>query len=105
MTAEAASIPELKEKTMATTSNSSKLGSPVADAIASQNAAIDAALRDNLNRTVAMFERLRAMFTERRAARSAYRELSELNDRELADLGIARSDIRSVVRGKFPTRV
>ncbi len=90
---------------MSNSTNATKLGSPVADAIASQNAAIDAALRDNLNRTVAMFERVRAMFTEQRAARIAYRELSELNDRELADLGIARSDIRDVVRGKFPSRV
>lgn len=90
---------------MTMTTNSPNLGSPVANAIASQNAAIDAALRDNFNRTVAVFERLRSMFTAQRAARAAYRELSELNDRELADLGIARADIRSVVRGKFPTRV
>jgi uncharacterized protein YjiS (DUF1127 family) len=96
---------ELKEKIMTTSTKTTKLGSPVADAIASQNAAIDAALRDNFNRTVAMFERVRAMFTQQRATRQAYRELSELNDRELADLGIARSDIRNVVRGKFPSRV
>ncbi|MGC9269332.1 DUF1127 domain-containing protein [Acidiphilium sp.] len=82
-----------------------KLGSPVADALASQNAAIDAALRDNFRRTVAMFERVREMFRQQRAARAAYRELSELSDRELADLGISRSDIRDVARGKFPGRV
>ncbi|MDD2876864.1 MAG: DUF1127 domain-containing protein [Acidiphilium sp.] len=90
---------------MSTTTNQTKLGSPIGDAIASRNAAIDAALRDNFNRTVAMFERVRSIFSQRRAARAAYRELSELNDRELADLGIARSDIRKVVRGKFPSHV
>jgi uncharacterized protein YjiS (DUF1127 family) len=88
-----------------TTSTNNKLASPVANAIASQNAAIDAALRDNFNRTVAMFESVREYFGNLRNARTAYRELSQLNDRELADLGIARSDIRNVVRGKFPTRV
>lgn len=86
------------------TNDTTKFGSPVADVIGSQNAAIDAALRDNFNRTVAMFERVRSMFKQQREVRSAYRELSELNDRELADLGIARADIRHVVRGKFPTR-
>ena len=44
------------------TSTSTKLASPVAHAIASQNAAIDAALRDNFNRTVAMFDRVRAWY-------------------------------------------
>ncbi|MDD2860809.1 MAG: DUF1127 domain-containing protein [Acidiphilium sp.] len=87
------------------TSTSTKLASPVAHAIASQNAAIDAALRDNFNRTVAMFDRVRDYFVQLSTARAAFRELSQLNDRELADLGIARSDIRNVVRGKFPTRV
>jgi uncharacterized protein YjiS (DUF1127 family) len=101
----APNVIEPKEKIMTNSTNSTKIGSPVADAIASQNAAIDAALRDNLNRTVAMFERVRAVFTQQRAARVAFRELSQLNDRELADLGIGRSDIRNVVRGKFSPRV
>lgn len=77
-----------------------KFGSPIADAIASQNVAIDLALRDSFNRTASMFDRIGAFFAERRSARLAYRELSELNDRELADLGIARSDIRRVVTGR-----
>ncbi len=98
-------VPKPKVKIMTTLTRQTTLGSPIADAIASQDAAIDAALRDNLNRTVALFERVRSAFVERRAQRAAYRELSELNDRELADLGVARSDIRNIVRGKFPARV
>lgn len=89
---------------MATTTHGKFGGLSMAGAIASQNAAIDAALRDNFNRTVAMFDRIRAAFAERRAARIAYRELSELNDRELADLGIVRSEIRDVVLGRFQVR-
>lgn len=34
-----------------------------------------------------------------RREREAVRELSRLSDRELADLGIARSDIRAVAEG------
>lgn len=97
--------PKPKVKIMVTITRQTTLGSPIADAIASQDAAIDAALRDSLNRTVALFDRVRSALAERRARRVAYRELSELNDRELADLGIARADIHNVVRGKFPARV
>lgn len=98
-------VPKPKVNNMTTMTRQTTLGSPIADAIASQDAAIDAALRDSLNRTMALFDRLRAGFAERRTRRVAYRELSELNDRELSDLGIARADIRNVVRGKFPARV
>ena len=38
-------------------------------------------------------------FASWRREREAVRELSRLSDRELADLGIARSDIRAVALG------
>lgn len=48
----------------------------------------------------ARFENVRASYTEARARRRAYNqtisELSSLTDRELHDLGIARSGIRSL---------
>lgn len=36
-----------------------------------------------------------------RRERTVLRELSRLSDRELADLGIARSDIRAIADGRF----
>ena len=39
-----------------------------------------------------------------RREREAVRELSRLTDRELADLGIARSDIRAVASGTVTVR-
>lgn len=89
---------------MSTTTRQFTLGSPVADAFAAQDIAIDAALRDSFRQAASMFDRVRAALAERKSRRVAYRELSELNDRELADLGIARSDIHDIVRGKFPAR-
>jgi uncharacterized protein YjiS (DUF1127 family) len=71
-----------------------------ADAIAAQNAGIETALRESIYRSVEMFERFGAFIARRRAASAAFRELSEMTDRELADLGIARVDIRAVVNGK-----
>jgi uncharacterized protein YjiS (DUF1127 family) len=36
-----------------------------------------------------------------RRERTVLRELSRLSDRELADLGVARSDIRAIADGSF----
>jgi uncharacterized protein YjiS (DUF1127 family) len=69
--------------------------------MAAHAAAIDAALTDSARRTANSFARVGAWFAERRAAREAYRELQSLSDRELADLGISRADIRSVVNGTY----
>lgn len=90
-------------KIMASTTHSNHT-SPVTDALAAQTAAIDAALNDNARRAANMFAGIGAWYARRRAASAAFRELSELTDRELADLGIARADIPSVVKGKFVRR-
>lgn len=74
------------------------------EAIATQNAGIEAALRESIYRSARMFDRVRDAFARRRAANAAFRELSELNDRELADLGIGRGDIRAVVNGTYARR-
>ena len=47
------------------------------------------------------FSRLAASFTEARRMDAQYRELSQLSDRELADIGITRFDIPAVVAGTF----
>lgn len=38
---------------------------------------------------------------QRRQARQAYKELSSLSDRDLHDIGISRTDIRSISNGNF----
>lgn len=43
---------------------------------------------------------IRKHFARWRAHRNTIRELSSLSDRELNDIGIARSDIPFVVRGE-----
>ena len=45
---------------------------------------------------------LRDYLTRRRLYRRAESELQAMSDRELADLGIFRSDIPQVVRGRAP---
>ncbi|UNC13288.1 DUF1127 domain-containing protein [Acidiphilium multivorum] len=74
---------------------------PVANSMVAHAAAIDAALADSARRAANSFARVSAWFAERRAAREAYRELQSLSDRELADLGISRADIRAVVNGTY----
>lgn len=90
-------------KTLPKSGNAGR-GFSVTKAITAQDAAINEALRDNFHRTAATFERIRASFATWNATRAATRELSQLNDRELADLGISRSDISSVVRGTYRNR-
>lgn len=77
---------------------------PFTEVFAEQNAGIEAALRESVYRSVEMFERLGGFIARRRAASAAFRELSDMTDRELADLGIARADIRAVVSGKAAPR-
>ena len=47
------------------------------------------------------FKNLRKNLQARRLEKQTYNELSALTDRELQDMGIYRSDIRSIARGTF----
>jgi len=47
------------------------------------------------------FKNLNQTLQQRRLARQTYNELSRLSDRDLQDLGIGRSDIRSISNGIF----
>ena len=47
------------------------------------------------------FKNLNQKLHQRRQARITYNELSRLTDYELKDLGIGRSDIRSIANGNF----
>ena len=47
------------------------------------------------------FKNLNQKLHQRRLARQTYNELSRLSDWELRDLGIGRSDIRSISNGNF----
>ena len=89
---------------MATTIQNRTLGTRFADAVSVQDAAINAALRESISGASSFFSTLAAAYAARRQRRSAFHELNQLNDRELADLGLARSDIRSVVSGTFNPR-
>jgi uncharacterized protein YjiS (DUF1127 family) len=55
-----------------------------------------------------LFSSLLSSMTERlenwRARERAYRELSALDDRSLADIGLTRSDIPFVLKGKLVER-
>ncbi|HET9148080.1 MAG TPA: DUF1127 domain-containing protein [Acetobacteraceae bacterium] len=89
---------------MATMIQNRNLGTRLADAISMQDAAINAALRESVTSASSFFASLADAFGAYRERRVAYRELSSLNDRELADLGISRADIRNVVNGSFSPR-
>jgi uncharacterized protein YjiS (DUF1127 family) len=47
------------------------------------------------------FKNLNQRLQTRRLQKQTYNELSSLSDRELQDLGIGRSDIRSISTGNF----
>ena len=47
------------------------------------------------------FKNLSNKIQARRLEKQTYTELSRLSDRELQDMGIYRSDIRSIARGTF----
>ena len=47
------------------------------------------------------FKNLNKNLQARRLERQTYLELSKLSNRELQDLGIGRSDIRSIAKGTF----
>jgi uncharacterized protein YjiS (DUF1127 family) len=89
---------------MATSVHHRSLGNRFADAITVQDAAINSALRESISGASSFFSTIADAFTAYRERRAAVTELNNLNDRELADLGIARADIRSVVSGKFNPR-
>lgn len=76
----------------------------LSNVIDTQNAGIEAALRESIYLAAHMFERVRAGIARRIATRAAYEELSQMSDRELADIGIARNKIRAVVTGKYARR-
>lgn len=54
-----------------------------------------------LKGVAAWFTRLNAKNQARKLERKTYKELSLLSDRELQDMGIGRSDIRSIAMGNF----
>ena len=89
---------------MATSVQHRSLGNRLADAVAIQDTAINAALRESVSSAGSFFGTIAQGFAAYRERRAAFNELNNLNDRELADLGIARSDIRSVLSGKFNPR-
>lgn len=80
------------------------LGVRLADAISMQDAAINAAMRESITSAGSFYASIVDAFVALRERSTASRELSALSDRELADLGIARADIRSVVNGNFAPR-
>ena len=47
------------------------------------------------------FKNLNQKLKQRRLERQTYNELSSLSDRDLQDLGISRTDIRSISNGNF----
>jgi len=47
------------------------------------------------------FKNLNQKLEARRAEKETFRQLSVLSDRELQDMGIGRSDIRSIASGNF----
>ncbi len=51
---------------------------------------------NELSRTAAFFGKIRTKFHERRMYRATFNGLSQLSNRELADLGLNRSDLKRV---------
>jgi uncharacterized protein YjiS (DUF1127 family) len=49
-----------------------------------------------LDGTAGLFDRVRKAWADRRLYRATFDELSQLNDRELADLGLTRFMVREV---------
>ena len=47
------------------------------------------------------FKNLNQKLQARRAEKETFKQLSALSDRELQDMGIGRSDIRSIASGNF----
>lgn len=62
-------------------------------AYASDNRTAHLTLGDRISQYVADLQRVRA---QRKLYRNTYNELSALSDAELADIGISRSNIRSI---------
>lgn len=89
---------------MATSVQPRTLGNRFTDAVSVQDAAINAALRESISGASSFFSTIAAAYMAHRQRRAAIHELNQLNDRELADLGISRTDIRSVVGGTFNPR-
>lgn len=59
----------------------------------------------NFSGITSFFSRIEDSFREKRDMRKTYAELSRLNDKELADIGISRSDIMSIASGNYQRSV
>jgi len=92
---------------MSTTLNNRRrdAGAAITAAVAAQDEAIASAFRENARQAATLFARGRDLLTRFRARRSVALELSQLNDRELADIGLTRSDIPGVAQDDFARRL
>ncbi|HQT89238.1 MAG TPA: DUF1127 domain-containing protein [Acidiphilium sp.] len=92
---------------MSTTLNNRRrdVGAAITSAVATQDEAIAAAFRENAHQAANLFERGRNLLAQFRARRSVMLELSQLNDRELADIGLTRGDIPGVASDDFGRRL
>ena len=89
---------------MATTTKRHDFGSAIANMIGARDSAPNDVLREMMVHNANTFARMRDKLAARRARREAVRELADMSDRDLADLGIARADIRAVVDGTLNPR-
>lgn len=89
---------------MATTTKRHDFGSAIANMIGGQDTAINDMLREVMIHNANTFARIRDRLAARRARREAYNELADMSDRDLADIGIARTDIPAVLDGTFVPR-
>src|SRR5580765_3020096 len=62
-------------------------------------------LRTGANKVSTAAVRLDAWLEARRLAADAWRDLSEMSDRELRDIGLDRADVGMVVKGGSPRTV
>ena len=62
-------------------------------------------LRTSARKLNAAAQKLDAWLEARRLAAAAQRDLSEMSDRELRDIGLDRADIGAVVKGGSPRTV